>query len=103
MRRDPWQAIADPTRRKIIDTLSAGSMTINEIAEQFDISRPAISKQLKILNESKLIDITSQGRERNCTLTLEGLHEVNSWIKQYERFWIDKLDRLDTYLNQKED
>ncbi len=100
MRRDPWQAIADPTRRKIIEILTDQSMTISDIANRFDISRPAISKQLKILDESNLINITQEGRERTCSLTPEGLQEVHDWVLQYESFWMKKLDRLDDYLSK---
>ena len=99
MRRDPWQALADPTRRRIIEILSNGSLTVNEIAAHFTISRPAISKQIKILNESELLDVLPHGRERTCHLTLQGLEEVHKWIIQYERFWIQKLDELNRYLD----
>lgn len=98
MRRDPWQALADPTRRQIIEVLSKAPQSVNTIAENFKISRPAISKQLKILEESALITIQKQGRERVCTLALAPLEEVFNWVSQYELFWLNKLDNLDTYL-----
>lgn len=98
MRRDPWQALADPTRRQIIEVLSKAPQTVNSIAKNFDISRPAISKQLKILEESALVRIEKQGRERVCTLTLAPLQEVQTWVRQYETFWLKKLDKLDDYL-----
>lgn len=100
MRRDPWQALADPTRRQIIEVLSKAPQTVNAIAKNFDISRPAISKQLKILEESALVVIEKQGRERVCTLSLAPLEEVQSWVKQYEYFWLKKLDKLDDYLKK---
>lgn len=100
MRRDPWQALADPTRRQIIEVLSKAPQTVNSIAENFDISRPAISKQLKILEESALVNIEKQGRERLCTLTLAPLQEVQTWVAQYETFWLKKLDKLDDYLKK---
>ena len=102
MRRDPWQALADPTRRRIIEILKEEDLTINEIAGHFDISRPAISKQLKILHESNLIEIEKSGRERSCALTLSGLEEVYEWVKQYESFWLTKLDRLEKFLDDKQ-
>ncbi|MEM7367037.1 MAG: metalloregulator ArsR/SmtB family transcription factor [Bacteroidota bacterium] len=102
MRRDPWQALADPTRRQIIEVLSEKAQTVNAIAHNFEISRPAISKQLKILEESSLISIEQQGRERLCTLSLEPLSEVFNWVQQYQHFWLKKLDNLDDYLNQME-
>lgn len=101
MRRDAWQALADPTRRQIIDILQDAPQTINTIAENFEISRPAISKQVKILEESNLIHIDTQGRERICTLTMEPLKEVFDWVQQYEQFWLNKLDKLDDFLNKK--
>lgn len=103
MRRDPWQSLADPTRRQIIEILAEEPMTINEIADQFIISRPAISKQIKILTESNLIQIRQEGRVRTCVLSLEGLQEVHNWVKQYESFWLNKLDHLDQYLDDQKD
>ncbi len=102
MRRDPWQALADPTRRQIIEVLSKEPLTINAIAENFNISRPAISKQLKILEASTLIKIEQKGRERICSLSLAPLEEVAIWVKQYELFWLNKLDRLDDFLKNDE-
>ena len=100
MRRDPWQALADPTRRQIIEVLSKEKLTVNDIANNFSISRPAISKQLKILEESSLINIEKKGRQRICTLSLESLEEVFTWVKQYESFWLDRLDKLGAFLDQ---
>jgi len=101
MRRDAWQALADPTRRKIIEVLAEKPLSVNEIVDHFDISRPAISKQLKILQESSLIDIHSSGRERKCSLSLAPLQEVQEWVNRYEQFWLTKLDRLGDYLDEK--
>lgn len=101
MRRDPWQALADPTRRKIIEVLTDGELTVNTIAQHFDISRPAISKQLKILEESTLIKIHTIGRERICSLSLEPLEEISDWIRTYEVFWLSKLDKLEKHLKKK--
>lgn len=103
MRRDPWQALADPTRRQIIEVLFKEQLTVNDIANNFQISRPAISKQLKILEESSLITIEKQGRNRVCSLSLESLKEVFMWVQQYETFWLGKLDKLDNYLAQQEE
>lgn len=100
MRRDPWQALADPTRRKIIEVLTNKSQTVNAIVENFDISRPAISKQLRILEESSLITIKKNGRERICTLALAPLKEVFDWVQQYESFWLTKMDNLGNYLDK---
>jgi len=103
MRRDAWQALADPTRRKIIELLSSKDQTINNIAEQFDISRPAISKQIRILAESNLLNIEDKGRERICSLSLSSLEEIYNWVRNYESFWLDKLDALEDYLAENED
>ncbi|RKS02934.1 helix-turn-helix transcriptional regulator [Flavobacterium sp. 102] len=100
MRRDVFQAIADPTRRAILSLLAAQTLTLNAVAENFDISRPAISKHIKILNECGLIEITDKGRERYCEAKLEKLNEVSVWIEQYKQFWETKLDALETYLDQ---
>lgn len=100
MRRDVFQAIADPTRRAILSLLAAQTLTLNAVAENFDISRPAISKHIKILNECGLIEITDKGRERYCEAKLDKLSEVSVWIEQYKQFWESKLDALETYLDQ---
>lgn len=100
MRRDVFQAIADPTRREIINLVAQQSLNLNSVAEQFDISRPAISKHIKILTECGLIEIKQQGRERYCEARLQKLNEVSDWIEQYSRFWNTKLDALEVYLSE---
>jgi DNA-binding transcriptional ArsR family regulator len=99
MRIDVFQAIADPTRRAIINMISEKSLNLNAVAENFQVSRPAISKHIKILTECGLIDIKQQGRERYCEARLEKLNEVSDWVGQYKRFWNTKLDALENYLN----
>ncbi len=100
MRRDVFQAIADPTRRLIIGMIAQHPMNLNSVAEQFDVSRPAISKHIKILTECGLIVIRQQGRERYCEPDLEKLKEVAQWIAQYKIFWNGKLDALGEFLEQ---
>jgi DNA-binding transcriptional ArsR family regulator len=100
MRRDVFQAIADPTRREIIHLLAHKSLNLNSVAENFDISRPAISKHIKILTECGLIQIKQQGRERFCEARLQKLNEVSDWLDQYRKFWNAKLDSLEGYLNE---
>ncbi|MGP8216953.1 MAG: ArsR/SmtB family transcription factor [Bacteroidia bacterium] len=100
MRRDVFQAIADPNRRVILGMLAKEKLTLNGVAENFDISRPAISKHIKILTECGLITIKQQGRERYCEAKLEKLHEVSDWIEQYRQFWEERFDALETYLNE---
>jgi DNA-binding transcriptional ArsR family regulator len=98
MRRDVFQAIADPTRREIIGVISHQPLNLNAIAEQFNISRPAISKQIKILHECGLITIRQEGRERYCQANLRPLKDVSQWLEQYRTFWTGKLDALETFL-----
>lgn len=100
MRRDVFQAIADPTRRSIIGLIANQPMNLNAVAEQFDISRPAISKHIKILTQCGLIIIRQEGRERYCEAKLEKLKEVSAWADQYRVFWNNKLDALDNFLKQ---
>jgi DNA-binding transcriptional ArsR family regulator len=100
MRRDVFQAIADPTRRQIISMIAGQSLNLNAVADQFDISRPAISKHIKILTECGLIVIKQQGRERFCEAKLAKLNEVSNWVEQYKQFWNAKLDSLELYLDE---
>ena len=97
-RRDVFQAIADPTRRRIIGMLSQEALNLNSIAEKFDVSRQAVSLHVKILTECGLIVIKQQGRERYCEAKLEKLSEVSEWIDQYKKFWQTSFDSLDKYL-----
>src|SRR5580765_6304910 len=97
-RRDVFQAIADPTRREIINLIAFNPLNLNAIAENFDVSRPAISQHIKILTECGLIIIKKQGRERYCEAKLTQLSEVNDWIERYRQLWADRHDRLDHLL-----
>ena len=99
MRRDVFQAIADPTRREIIHLISHQSLNLNAIADKFETSRPAISKHIKILTECGLVVINQQGRERFCEAKLDKLNEVSDWVEQYRQFWTAKLDALENYLS----
>jgi DNA-binding transcriptional ArsR family regulator len=98
MRRDVFQAIADPTRREIIHLLSKGEMNLNAIAGNFEMSRPAISQQVKILVECGLIEINQMGRERLCHVRLQKLREASQWLNKYRAFWAQKLDALEDFL-----
>jgi DNA-binding transcriptional ArsR family regulator len=100
MRRDVFQAIADPTRRQIISMIAGQQLNLNAVADKFDISRPAISKHIKILTECGLIVIKQQGRERFCEAKLAKLNEVSTWVEQYRQFWTAKLDSLELYLDE---
>lgn len=100
IRRDVFQAIADPTRREIINMVSLQKLNLNSVAEKFEMSRPAISKHIKILTECGLIIIKQQGRERYCEAKLEKLSEVSDWVEKYHKFWNEKFDALENYLTQ---
>ena len=98
MRRDVFQAIADPTRREILGWIAYESMNVNAVSGNFDVSRAAIYKHLKILTECGLVVITQKGRERYCEARLDKLSEVSDWIDQYRKMWTSRLDNLDLYL-----
>lgn len=98
MRRDVFQAIADPTRREIIQLVSEQRLNLNAVAENFTISRPAISKHIKILTECGLLVIRQKGRERYCEPQLHRLKEVVAWTEQYSRFWTMTLDSLKSFV-----
>ena len=99
-RRDVFQAIADPTRRQIINLVVNKSQNLNAIAENFDVSRQAISLHIKILAECGLIVVHQQGRERYCEAKLDQLNEVAEWIEQYKQFYESKFDKLEIYLKK---
>jgi DNA-binding transcriptional ArsR family regulator len=100
MRRDVFQAIADPTRREILGMIAHKSLNINSVSENFDVSRAAIYKHMKILAECGLLEIKQQGRERYCEGKFEKLNEVSDWIDQYREFWEARFDALDIYLKE---
>ena len=100
MRRDVFQAIADPNRRAILSLLATQRLTLNGVAERFRISRPAISRHIKILKECGLVVIHQQGRERYCEVKLDRLQEVSDWVEKSRELWEGRLDRLDEYLKE---
>jgi DNA-binding transcriptional ArsR family regulator len=98
VKRDVFQAIADPHRRAILMLLARKSLTLNGLAEHFTISRPAVSKHIKILVECGLVEIHKQGREHTCVVRVSRLDEVARWVADYRRIWDERFDRLDAYL-----
>jgi len=100
MRRDVFQAIADPNRRAILSLLATQRMTLNGVAENFRISRPAISKHIKILKECGLVIVIPQGRERYVEARFDKLNEVTDWVEQYRQIWEERFNRLDDLLEQ---
>lgn len=100
MRRDVFQAIADPNRRAILALLSQQRLTLNGVAENFRISRPAVSRHIKILKECGLVVVIPQGRERYVEAQFDKLGEVTDWIEQYRQLWEARFDRLDNLLEK---
>jgi DNA-binding transcriptional ArsR family regulator len=100
MRRDVFQAIADPNRRAILGLLAQQRLTLNGVAENFRISRPAVSRHIKILKECGLVVVIPQGRERYVEARFEKLSEVNDWIEQYRQLWEARFSRLDDVLEE---
>ncbi|HET9915323.1 MAG TPA: metalloregulator ArsR/SmtB family transcription factor [Anaerolineales bacterium] len=100
MRRDVFQALADPNRRAIISLLANQQLTVKAVAKHFPISRPAVSRHVKILAECGLIVVHQKGRERFCEARLDKLDEVSTWIEQQRKTWEGRLDRLDEYLSE---
>jgi DNA-binding transcriptional ArsR family regulator len=94
-----FAALADPTRRAILARLAKGEATVTELATPFELSLPAISKHLKVLQRAGLIEQGRQAQWRPCRLKPEGLRDVADWIGQYKHHWEESLDRLDDYLN----
>jgi DNA-binding transcriptional ArsR family regulator len=98
---DTFQVIGDPSRRKMLMLLSIDTLTINSLAENFDMSRPAVSKHIKILQTAGFISIQDMGRERYCTLKPDGFNELKEWLNYFDEFWASKLKKLETLLNNK--
>ncbi|GAB5448231.1 ArsR/SmtB family transcription factor [Gymnodinialimonas sp.] len=99
MHTDPhatFRALADPTRRDILGLLSAQHLSIGEVAEHFDMTRPAIKKHLRVLEEGHLITVTAKGRERINAINPDGFRAVESWLSFFDRFWDDRLSALKT-------
>jgi len=99
MRRDIFQAIADPTRRAIIALIALQAMTPNAIAENFHTTRQAVSKHLRILTECDLVKQESRGREIYYSLEIEKMKEIDAWLQQYRNIWESRFNQLDTLLS----
>lgn len=95
-----FSAIADPTRRAILERLAQGEATVNEIAEPFAISLPAVSRHLGVLESAGLISRGRDAQWRPCRLETEGLRDVDDWLSRYRRFWTASFDRMDIYLEE---
>lgn len=97
---DVFQIIADPNRRQILQLLTQSPMSINRIAENFDMSRPAISKHLKLMSAGGMISIEDSGRERLCSLNPHGFDEIRQWLRFYDRYWSDQLKALGELMDE---
>jgi DNA-binding transcriptional ArsR family regulator len=100
MRRDIFQAVADPTRRAIIVLIALQAMTPNAIAEHFDTTRQAVSKHLRILTECELVKQNQQGREIYYSLEIDKMKEIEKWLEQFKKIWETKFNQLDKVLNK---
>lgn len=100
MRRDVFQAIADPTRRAIIMLLAVGALTPNAIAKHFDSSRQAVSKHLRILTECEILKQEQQGREIHYHLNADKMKDIEKWLEQFKQLLTKRFDQLDTVLEQ---
>jgi len=99
IRRDIFQAIADPTRRAIIGLIALHAMTPNALAEHFNTSRQAVSKHIKILTECDLVKQEQQGREIYYSLEVEKMKEIDRWLSQFRKIWEVRFNQLDTVLS----
>ena len=100
MKRDVFQAISDPTRRAIIVLIATQAMTPNALAEQFDTTRQAVSKHIKILKECEVIEQRKSGREIYYHIVAEKMKEIDVWLEQFRQLWEDRFNQLDAMLNQ---
>ena len=98
---DVFRVIADPSRRKMLSLLTKSSLTINSLAENFDMSRPAVSKHIKLLYAAGFISIQDIGRERHCMLKQEGFNDLQQWISHFDAFWSSRFKKLETLMNNK--
>lgn len=99
-RRDVFQAIADPTRRDILGLIAKEPLNLNSIAENFEMSRPAISQHIKVLDESGLVVIRKKGRQRFCYIRPQKIKKVDEWLKQFKQLWEVRFNQLDQVLKK---
>lgn len=97
---DTFAALADPTRRHIIESLAGGEQSFGALAERFEMSRPAVSQHLKVLREAGIVAARPVGQRRMYSLTMSGLDEVDAWLEKLRSFWSQRLDRLEKVLGE---
>ena len=100
MRMDTFTALADPTRRRIIETLAAGETSFGELADRFEMSRPAVSQHLKVLRDAGIVASRADAQRRIYRLTDESLDEVETWLGKVREYWSQRLDRLERLLDE---
>ena len=98
----PFLALADPTRRQIVETLARGERPFGEVADLFEMSRPGVSQHLKVLKEAGVVQVRRDAQRRLYSLRTDGLREVDEWLSRVKRFWPDRLDRLERALREEE-
>ncbi|MFN8395896.1 MAG: metalloregulator ArsR/SmtB family transcription factor [Bacteroidia bacterium] len=99
-RRDVFQAIADPNRRRMIDLLSQKPMTLNALADEFEISRPAVSQHIKLLTECGIVEVEQVGRERYCVVKPQELVPAFVWLEQFQQQWEARVNSFEKYVNE---
>ena len=100
---DTFTVLADPTRRQIIESLCMGERAFGEIAEQFEMSRPAVSQHLKVLRDADIVTVRAEAQRRIYSLSDDGLDEVDAWLQKVRRYWLGRLDKLEQALRDEED
>lgn len=100
---DAFTVLADPTRRQIIETLCGGERAFGELAEQFNMSRPAVSQHLKALRDAGVVSVRAEAQRRYYRLNSDGLSEVDAWLQRVRRFWNHRLDALEQALHNEEE
>ncbi len=100
---DTFTVLADPTRRQIIESLCMGERAFGEIAEQFEMSHPAVSQHLKVLRDADIVTVRAEAQRRIYSLSDDGLDEVDAWLQKVRRYWLGRLDKLEQALRDEED
>ena len=100
MAMDIFAALADPTRRRIIETLAAGETAFGELADKFEMSRPAVSQHLKVLRDAGIVASHADAQRRIYKLNDDGLDELDAWVRKVRSYWSERLDRLEQLLDE---
>src|SRR6187431_754662 len=97
---DAFNAVAEPRRRQILDVLTGGELAVNDVVDRLGLSQPQVSKHLRVLREVGAVDVREDGRQRFYRLNGEALKPIHDWVKEYERTWSERFDRLDAVLEE---